>query len=78
MRVSPHTFRHTFARLWVVNGGNTIALSRIMGHTSTRMTDKYVSLWGIDLSSSYDLCNPCGNISVPDFTAYYEPKDEIA
>lgn len=55
MRVSPHTFRHTFARLWVVKGGNTIALSRIMGHTSTAMTAKYVRLWGIDLNQAYDI-----------------------
>ncbi|GAF66431.1 hypothetical protein BTS2_3332 [Bacillus sp. TS-2] len=65
IRVSPHTFRHTFAKLWILKGGNTIALSRIMGHSSTSTTDKYVRLWGIDLKQSYDLCNPCGNINVP-------------
>ncbi|MCM3699175.1 tyrosine-type recombinase/integrase [Paenibacillus macerans] len=65
LRVSPHTFRHTFARLWVVNGGSTIALSRIMGHTSTQMTDKYVRLWGIDLNTAYDTCNPCRDIVAP-------------
>ncbi|MEK3873705.1 MULTISPECIES: tyrosine-type recombinase/integrase [unclassified Paenibacillus] len=65
LRVSPHTFRHTFARLWVVNGGNTIALSRIMGHTSTQMTDKYVRLWGVDLNKAYDTCNPCRDITPP-------------
>lgn len=64
MRVSPHTFRHTFARLWVVKGGNTIALSRILGHSSTQMTDNYVRLWGIDLNQSYDQCNPCEGIKI--------------
>ncbi|MBJ6360892.1 tyrosine-type recombinase/integrase [Paenibacillus sp. GCM10012307] len=67
MRVSPHTLRHTFARLWVIKGGNTIALSRIMGHSSTQMTSEYVRLWGVDLNTSYDLCDPCGDISVPKF-----------
>ncbi|WP_339165349.1 site-specific integrase [Siminovitchia sp. FSL W7-1587] len=67
MRVSPHTFRHTFARLWVAKGGNTIALSRILGHTSTQMTDKYVRLWGVDLNQAYDLCDPCSDITVPKF-----------
>lgn len=65
LRVSPHTFRHTFARLWVINGGNTIALSRIMGHTSTQMTDKYVRLWGVDLNTAYDTCDPCRDIKPP-------------
>ncbi|WP_212938539.1 tyrosine-type recombinase/integrase [Paenibacillus antibioticophila] len=67
LRVSPHTFRHTFARLWVINGGNTIALSRIMGHTSTQMTDKYVRLWGVDLNVAYDSANPCRDIKPPRF-----------
>lgn len=67
MRVSPHTFRHTFSRLWVAKGGNTIALSRILGHTSTQMTDKYVRLWGVDLNQAYDLCDPCSDITVPKF-----------
>ncbi|MBY9080974.1 tyrosine-type recombinase/integrase [Paenibacillus sp. HN-1] len=67
MRVSPHTFRHTFARMWVTKGGNTIALSRILGHTTTQMTSEYVRLWGVDLSQSYDLCDPCGDLKVPKF-----------
>lgn len=65
LRVSPHTFRHSFAKLWVVKGGNTIALSRILGHTGTQMTDKYVRLWGVDLNDSYDICNPCAGIKMP-------------
>lgn len=64
LRVSPHTFRHTFAKLWVTRGGNTIALSRIMGHTTTAMTDRYVRLWGIDLLDAYDLCDPCRDIKI--------------
>ncbi|GIP17747.1 tyrosine recombinase XerC [Paenibacillus montaniterrae] len=64
MRVSPHTFRHTFAKLWVVNDGNQIALSRIMGHESMAMTNKYVQLWSVDLTDAYDTCNPCKNIKI--------------
>ncbi|WP_342436678.1 tyrosine-type recombinase/integrase [Paenibacillus sp. FSL L8-0436] len=67
IRLSPHTFRHTFAKMWVVKGGNTIALSRILGHSSTSMTDKYVKLWGIDMSSAYDICNPCEGLRMPTF-----------
>lgn len=67
MRVSPHTFRHTFAKLWVIKDGNSIALSRIMGHTTTAMTSNYVKLWGVDLGQSYDSCNPCRDIKVPKF-----------
>lgn len=65
MRVSPHTFRHTFAKQWVIKDGNTIALSRILGHASTQMTDKYVRLWGVDVVKAYDTCNPTRDISAP-------------
>ncbi|WP_342480012.1 tyrosine-type recombinase/integrase [Paenibacillus sp. FSL L8-0340] len=67
MRVSPHTFRHTFARSWVTKGGNTLALTRILGHSSTAMTLNYVRLWGVDLNQAYDQCDPCGDIKVPRF-----------
>lgn len=65
LRVSPHTFRHTFARMWVSKGGNTIALSRIMGHESMQMTFRYVQMWGVDLNQAYDACSPGAGIKIP-------------
>lgn len=37
----PHQFRHTFAHLWKVNGGNEDALMRIMGWRSREMLNRY-------------------------------------
>lgn len=65
MRVSPHTLRHTFAKHWVVNNGNTIALSKILGHNSTQQTNKYVRLWGVDIVGAYDRCSPNSGIKLP-------------
>ncbi|OKP95409.1 tyrosine-type recombinase/integrase [Paenibacillus sp. P46E] len=67
IRLSPHTLRHTFAKMWVVKGGNSIALSRILGHSTVEMTDRYVRLWGIDINSAYDNCNPCEGLSMPNY-----------
>ncbi|MFI1371283.1 tyrosine-type recombinase/integrase [Streptomyces longwoodensis] len=39
--VHPHQFRHTFAHLWKVNGGNEDALMRIMGWRSRQMLSRY-------------------------------------
>jgi site-specific recombinase XerD len=39
--VHPHQFRHTFAHLWKVNGGNEDALMRIMGWRSREMLSRY-------------------------------------
>lgn len=39
--VHPHQFRHTFAHLWKVHGGNEDALMRIMGWRSRQMLSRY-------------------------------------
>jgi len=36
--ITPHLFRHSFARLWKERGGDIEALSKIMGHSSVRTT----------------------------------------
>jgi integrase len=40
---SPHKFRHTFASLFLANGGDMFALSRILGHASIRTTERIYS-----------------------------------
>lgn len=43
VRVSPHTFRHTFAVQYLLSGGDIYKLSRLMGHTSVKITERYLS-----------------------------------
>jgi len=40
----PHLLRHSFATNFIAAGGDTITLAKILGHGSTRMTERYVSL----------------------------------
>lgn len=42
IRVSPHTFRHTFAHLQLKNGLDLYSLSRLMGHESIAITQRYL------------------------------------
>lgn len=42
VRVSPHTFRHTFAHLQLKNGLDLYSLSRLMGHENVAITQKYL------------------------------------
>ncbi|WP_442919916.1 tyrosine-type recombinase/integrase [Methylobacillus sp.] len=41
-----HVLRHTFASLFMMNGGNTTSLNlqRILGHSSIMMTMRYAHL----------------------------------
>jgi integrase/recombinase XerD len=40
--VTAHKFRHTFARTWLERGGEVYSLSRLMGHSSVKITEIYL------------------------------------
>lgn len=42
VRVSPHTFRHTFSRMFLENGGDVYKLSLLLGHSSVVVTENYL------------------------------------
>ena len=37
-RINPHSFRHSFARRWMLAGGDVSTLSLIMGHSTSKIT----------------------------------------
>ena len=39
-----HRYRHTFAKLWIINGGNAVTLSKLLGHSSLEITQNYINL----------------------------------
>lgn len=42
VRVSAHTFRHTYAQSYLEKGGDVYMLSRTLGHTSVAVTEIYL------------------------------------
>ncbi|MGH7721360.1 MAG: tyrosine-type recombinase/integrase [Candidatus Dormibacteria bacterium] len=49
LEVHAHRFRHTFATRAIHAGVNPLILQRVLGHTSQRMTSRYVHLLGEDV-----------------------------
>ncbi|MFA1512868.1 tyrosine-type recombinase/integrase [Priestia aryabhattai] len=62
VRVSCHTFRHTSAKMFIVNGGNAFHLQQLLGHTSLEITKKYVNLWSTDVAESHKKYSALNNI----------------
>ena len=42
VRLSSHTFRHTFACMYLDEGGDLFSLSRELGHNSIKTTERYL------------------------------------
>jgi integrase/recombinase XerD len=58
VRVSPHTFRHTFALWFVRNGGSPFHLQKILGHSSLDISRRYCELADVDFISSQQALSP--------------------
>lgn len=59
IHVHPHLLRHTFATMWLKNGGEGLMLQRLLGHTTLMMTNRYCQAVGsYDAIESHKLYSP--------------------
>ena len=52
-----HRYRHTFAKQWILNGGNVVSLSKLLGHSSLQITQNYINLLVSDVSKEVTTIN---------------------
>lgn len=64
VRLSAHTFRHTFCQRCIQQGMSTFAVQKLMRHSSIAVTEKYAAMWGNDLKEQNDKYNPLNNLDV--------------
>ncbi|MFC1958941.1 tyrosine-type recombinase/integrase [Chloroflexota bacterium] len=63
IHVNPHLLRHTFATMWLKNGGEGLMLQRLLGHTTLMMTNRY--------------CQAVGSYDAVEAHKQYSPVDRL-
>lgn len=64
-KLHPHYLRHTFATLFLVNGGDPVHLQLILGHTTLYMTEQYLHLANQMTLQKQKKFSPLTNIKKP-------------
>lgn len=58
-----HLFRHTFAKNFLLGGGNVAQLQKLLGHKSPEMSLHYANIYSIeDLQMGYENLNPLNTL----------------
>ncbi len=63
-KTSCHLFRHTFAKKWVLSGGDIFRLQKILGHSDITVTLEYVNMFSPDLQRDFERFNPLDQIGM--------------
>ncbi|WP_077616751.1 tyrosine-type recombinase/integrase [Caenibacillus caldisaponilyticus] len=58
VRCSPHTFRHTFAKMSILNDAGVYELQAILGHQSMEMVRVYVNLFSPEVKGMHKKFSP--------------------
>jgi len=76
VRVSAHTFRHTFAKFYLERGGEVFKLSREMGHSTIQITEIYLKDYhSSEARKEHNTYSPIGEIGSLSKKRQRKPKD---
>lgn len=60
-KISSHTWRHTFAKIYLMNGGDIFSLQKILGHSDISTTKQYIDLNDNEMKTQNNKFNPLDN-----------------
>lgn len=63
-KITPHGLRNNFSRRFLLSGGSLLVLSKILGHSSVKVTEQaYLDLQDEDLRKKYQAYSPLANMN---------------
>ncbi|EOU1756426.1 tyrosine-type recombinase/integrase [Clostridium perfringens] len=63
-KITPHTLRNNFAKRFLMSGGDIYTLSKLLGHSSARVTEQaYLDLTTSDIRKNYLKFSPLENMN---------------
>lgn len=75
VRCSPHTLRHTFAKNYLLNGGDIFSLQKILGHSSLASVRSYLNLFAADVKRQHIRFSPVDGLTRhPEFSRIYRSR----
>lgn len=58
LRTGIHKWRHTFAKMWILGGGDPFRLQRMLGHADLDTVKEYMDFFSQDMKKDFDKINP--------------------
>lgn len=66
-RTGIHKFRHTFARMYLLEcDGDPLRLQKLLGHSTLKMTQHYARIYDAEIAKDYDRHSPLEKLRKPD------------
>ena len=65
MKTGVHRWRYTFAKKWILSGGDIFRLQKMLGHSSMEIVKNYVNMFTDDLQRDFDTFNPLETMAEP-------------